>query len=649
MPKKKIKEDIELDFEENEIKYSDAKRKAKKYNNMLKKAQNFMSNRLDDIEELMAFYEGSQYKLATYENNKPWVVQMNTPHASVNIDIRVSSLVALDYVGVLEPYSPDDKDKVDVLQSIIEDLWGEMDLNSKITKAIHTGAIIREGYIHIMYDSKKIKGGKNRRMKGQIEAYPLDTAHVWLDPEARTFEDCNYIAVTERTSKNIVYKKYPFLKGRLNGSAFSPSQRGEIFANNDYTTEQDDVVTKVIMYVKEYNDSGTSFVIKQYILIEDCLVEENTLTGLKRFPIAQFKWKSSSNSAYGMSLMDDLLCLQKAINAIESATTNTAIAYASPSFVMKRACGVSPIAVAKASGAPGAVFVVDGDPSTAIVPLVPPKIDDKIINIKAQFESTMQSIAGISNSYVGALGTAGNTTGSAELAIDRAKIIETLVISNIETFVEQLTMILADYVISLYSGKKDPIYTRRRDESTGELTFNEYQLDEDIKNVDFSFYVDLSTRTKFSQEQEARVLKELYQQERQYDAPIKLINELDILNASQTKNKEYLRDRYKREVAINTEQKVNLINKLMQIGQQYNLDPGLIANAQSEVINNDAKMQYTQQVLQMAQQAVKQYEGQVEQTNQDLVAAGYDPNLVREASESVLQNGMNADMFKSLV
>ena len=106
MPKKKIKEDIELDFEENEIKYSDAKRKAKKYNNMLKKAQNFMSNRLDDIEELMAFYEGSQYKLATYENNKPWVVQMNTPHASVNIDIRVSSLVALDYVGVLEPYSP---------------------------------------------------------------------------------------------------------------------------------------------------------------------------------------------------------------------------------------------------------------------------------------------------------------------------------------------------------------------------------------------------------------------------------------------------------------------------------------------------------------------------------------------------------------
>ena len=256
MPKKKIKEDIELDFEENEIKYSEAKRKAKKYNNMLKKAQNFMSNRLDDIEELMAFYEGSQYKLATYENNKPWVVQMNTPHASVNIDIRVSSLVALDYVGVLEPYSPDDKDKVDVLQSIIEDLWGEMDLNSKITKAIHTGAIIREGYIHIMYDSKKIKGGKNRRMKGQIEAYPLDTAHVWLDPEARTFEDCNYIAVTERPSKNIVYKKYPFLKGRLNGSAFSPSQRGEIFANNDYTTEQDDVVTKVIMYVKEYNDTA---------------------------------------------------------------------------------------------------------------------------------------------------------------------------------------------------------------------------------------------------------------------------------------------------------------------------------------------------------------------------------------------------------
>ena len=164
MPKKKIKEDIELDFEENEIKYSEAKRKAKKYNNMLKKAQNFMSNRLDDIEELMAFYEGSQYKLATYENNKPWVVQMNTPHASVNIDIRVSSLVALDYVGVLEPYSPDDKDKVKY------ESFKNMYNNYPEIKALVDG----------MSRTYNVEGGKTNFDLHQIKLIGADDANFWF-------------------------------------------------------------------------------------------------------------------------------------------------------------------------------------------------------------------------------------------------------------------------------------------------------------------------------------------------------------------------------------------------------------------------------------------------------------------------------------
>lgn len=643
MPNKKVKSaDKELKHEEA---YQNAVEKGKKIFKLYTKAKAFVGNRQNALVELMAFYQGSQYDLSNYENNKPWVVQMNTPHASLAIDIRVSSLVAQDYMGVLEPYSPDDKDKIEALQGVLEDTWYDIGMDEKITECIHTGAIVREGYIHIIYDKDKIVGGKNRLMKGRIEAYALDTSHVFLDPEARNFEDCNYICVTERANREKIFKQYPFLKGRLNRSTLSPSERGEIYLQNDYITEQDEVVTKLVVYVKEYDDKGKSFVIKQYILIEDCLVEDNTLDGMKRFPIAQFRWKKSADSAYGLGLMDDLLCLQKAVNAIESATTNTAIAYASPSLVMSRSCGVSPTAVARASGAPGAVFVVDGDPTNAIVPLVPPKLDDRIVNIKSEFEQTMQSIAGISGSYVGALGTAGNTTGSAELAIDRAKIIETLVISNIEIFVKQITMILTDYILVVYDENKE-IYTRKRDLSTGKIDFKTRMIPEGTKDVDFSFYVDLSTRTKFSQEQEARTLKDLYQQERQYDAPIKLINELDILNSSNTRNKEYLRDRYKRELMMSAEQKVKLINQVTQVGQKYGIDPNLITASQVEIINNDDKMAVTKQVLQMAEQASVQMENQAQESNQAMIDAGFDPQLVNEASQAVMDNGLNANMFK---
>lgn len=613
MSKKKDKKE-----QQNEVKYQNAVEKGKKILALFSKAKNFARGRQEALTELMAFYQGSQYDLASYENNKPWIVQMNTPHASLNIDIRVSSLVANDYIGMLEAYSPEDEESLQGLQSVMEDFWYDLDLDSKITDAIQTGAVIREGYIHIIFNKDKIVGGSSRLMKGSLEAYALDTAHVFLDPEARTFDDCNYICVTERISKKMAINKYPFLEGKLKASFLSPSERGEIFTDNDYNTEQDEVLTKVIVYLKEWNEKGTSFVVKQYAMIEDCLVEENVLNGLSRFPIAQFRWKKSADSAYGLSLMDDLLCLQKAINAIESATTNTAVAYASPSFIMSRSCGVSPMAVAKASGAPGAVFVVDGDPTNAIVPLVPPKLDDRIINIKSEFENSMQAIAGISGSYVGALGTSGNTTGSAELAIDRAKIIETIVLHNVETFVKQITFILTDYLITLYAGGEE-IYTRRRNASSGEMEFNTRVLSENLKDIEFSFFVDLSTRTKFSQEQEARTLKELYQQERQYDAEIKLINELDILNASNTRNKDYLRNRYKREVANSGQQKVQLINQILMIGQKYGLPQDIVTNAQIEVVNNDERMENVKAVLQAAEQATLELEQQMQAENQALV------------------------------
>ena len=92
----------------------------------------------------------------------------------------------------------------------------------------------------------------------------------------------------------------------------SPYERGEVYIGNDYTTGQEDTLTKITVYVKEY-DKKDKMTIKKYTLIEDVLVDEEALTSLKHFPIAQFKWKSANDSPYGLSLMDELLSLQKAV------------------------------------------------------------------------------------------------------------------------------------------------------------------------------------------------------------------------------------------------------------------------------------------------------------------------------------------------
>lgn len=599
--------------------------------------------RLDAMRENMAFYEGTQYELESYQSNKPWVVQMNTPYASIAIDTRVASLVASDYSGELEPYSPDDAETVSGLQDLYGDIWEELRMNEKISEAIKTGAIIREAYIHIIADVNEQSGGTNRLNTGKLYAYFLNPSHVWVDPKARDFKEARFVCITERVDKNKVYKMYPYLKDNVQGGTYSTEQRGEIYNGNDYTTAQDGVFTQITTYVKEYKDDVDKPIIHKYITIEDVLVNEDELTSLSEIPIAQFKWKKANDSPYGLALMDELISLQKAVNAIESAVTNTALAYASPSMMVSASCGVDPNVLAITIGSPGAVYQVQGDLNNAIKPVVAPQLNDRIVNIKNEFQSTISSIAGVTSTYLGSLGTSGNTAGGAELAINRAKIIENIIIRNIENFVEQLTYILTDYIVALYSDV-DVVYTRTRSDN-GKLQFNERHLSDGIRSVKYSFYVDLSARTQYSKDKEKQTLQELYQMERQYDTEIKVINELDILEETDLRNKDVLKQRYDRLTSQSAQQKVNLITSLQALQSKYNIDENLVLQAQTEVMNNDEKMEAFKQVMSMASSTMNQMQSAMDQANQQAVKLGLDPSAVQQASQALQEQGLTASMF----
>lgn len=637
MPRKPKNNEVKLATE-----FTTRQEKGRKIRKYYDKAYIRHKVRTDDLTELMAFYEGSQYNLPSYQTNKPWVIQMNTPYATLAVDTRVASLQASSYIGELEAFSPEDEDTVNNLKAVYEDLWEELNMDQKVNEAIAKGAVVREAYIHVIANTNQVSKGTYRRNKGTLESYAIDPTHVWLDPKARSFSDCSYICITERANYEKTVAMYPYLKDNIKVGRMTPAERGEEYLGNDYTTSQEDVLTKLTIYVKEYDKKG-DMIIKKYTLIEDVLVEEEELSSLKHFPIAQFKWKSANDSPYGWSLMDELLSLQKAVNAIESAITNTALAYASPSMIVSKSCGVDPRLVALTTGTPGAVYAVDGDPTRAIVPVTPPQINDRIVNIKNEYENAISSIAGVTSTYLGSIGTAGNTAGGAELAINRAKIIENIVIKNVESFVEQLTYILVDYIVALYAGQNN-IYTRTRDEQ-GNIRFNVRSLDKKASKVDYSFYVDLSARTKFSKDKEKQTLTELYQMERQYDTDIKLINEIDILEETDLRNKESLKKRYNRINAQSNEQKIQLINSLTEIGNKYSIDQNLIQQAQIEVMNNDEKMETFTTVIQMSKQMASQMEQAMTQANQQAVQLGIPPEAVQQASQQLQEQGVTAEMF----
>lgn len=600
---------------------------------LFRAARDYHPTRFEDYEELMAFYEGDQDELTMFKNEKPWVVSMNTPHSSLAIDTRVASLQASDYMGKITPLSPDDVENIDKLDKLYKNEWQIMQMDDKISDAIHRSAIVREAYIHVVYNPDKIKGGTNRLQKGALEAYFLDPGSVLIDPRALDMKDADYIVVTERLTPQQAKQMYGIVReDDAPSNVFSPYERGEVYLGNDYDTEQGDVLTKMTFYEKEDGK------IVKTCMVDGEIVTEKTELEIPVYPIAQLRWEKRAESPYGISLMDRLLPEQKAINSIESAVVNSALAFVAPQFVVRKDSGLDPKLVAKYNGAPGVVYVSNGDPTNAIVPLVAPKIDPQIIEIKREYEVTIDKISSRTNEFLGQLGTVGNTAGGTQQAIGRATIIEQRFLRNMEVFVQDLTEIIIHYITKAYKGKT--IYTRGEEMANGQFEFGELEVTKDLEDLDYSFTIDLEVKTQYSRERERGLMLELFQFERQYDAPVKTITVKDILKAYDVSNREELVQRYDQLITRDEETKADLIQQFTQIASQAQVQPEAIAQGIREILagketptvdeiisrveQQREEMQRMQQQLQQdeLQSALRQTELQDEMTSMAQEAAG---------------------------
>ena len=587
--------------------------KAKPYLDKYEKAKNFNNSRMDAYAENMAFYQGNQYLLKKYKNETPWVVNMNTPHASISIDNRVASLLANDYIGDLIPLGIDDADNVDKLAEVYKREWKRMKMDDIVRECISSCAVVRESYVHIIVNSKASIGTKGKKNLGRMEAYPIEPARIFIDPNARCLKRARYLFVADRMGKEEVEEKYPQLKN-LEGAAdtFNPADRGEIYYDNDYSTEQEDVRTVLTYYGKKKGK------IEKVVLVSGIIVDRKDMD-FPIFPIAQIRWKKAAQSCYGLALMDDVISLQKAVTSIESAITNTAIAYAAPSMMVRKGCGVDPKVVAKANGAPGVVYAVEGDLDNAIKPVVPPQIKQETLAIKNDYISQIDKITGSTNQFMGDIGTAGNTKSGTENAISRATIIENKVLLNIKEFVEDTTEVIIEFIKRLYAG--ETLSYNDGKQPDGQYKFTEVTLpdQEAMKdNTNYNYFIELETKTPYNREKQKDLLLQIFQLERQYDAPVKTVTVGDIIKNSDIERKDEIMARYNNLTYQDAETKADAITQMYQTGMEFGLDPELLKQAMSEIIANQSETPAVDEVMAQIEQATQQ---QIEQANQQIDGA----------------------------
>lgn len=580
------------------------------YYELYLKAREFDNGRFYDYKELMAFYEGNQNVLSAYAGEKPWVIDITTPYATDAINVRVSSLISKEYIGELQPLSPEDQEPLEKLQMLYENQWTALNMDNHISESIQRAAVLREAYTHVVYNPDSIYGGTNTKRKGALEAYFIDPASVLIDPSALSLKEADYVIITERISLKKLVDLYPEFdfKTIKRGSQFSYEERGEVYISD--AGEEEEVFTKLTFY--EMENIGTKRQnVYRTVMIEDQIVEETNKMKIRVLPIAQLRWEKRMKSPYGISLMDRLLPNQKMINAIESAIGNTALAFSAPSFVVSKDSGLDPEEVAVTAGAPGMVYSVDGDIERAIKPLMSGRVvDSQMLEIKNSNEATIYKIAGVTQQFVGDIGTAGATATGTTDAINRATIIEQKFLQNLEEFIEDLTVIIVDFITRIYKGQT--LYTRGEQQANGKYNFSRLELPENAEDLNYTFGVNMYSRLPYNIERNKQTLTQLFQFENQYDAPIKVLNIKDIVKSYDIPNRQEILLRYDDMVSKDNQTKSQLITDFVKLASENGIDDGMIANGIQEIIvGKDTQvveqiLKTVEQQKQMKQQQTKQ-------------------------------------------
>ena len=622
----------------------------KRLEKLVKKAIEFRQQSRDtEYVNNEAHYEGLHWNLANMGEDSPFVVKSDINHLKNAVDVRLGSLCASSYYGKLKPLSQDDVETIDELNILYQNEWYRLNMDELIEEVIKKGCIFDNGYIEFGFDTDKIVGGTNAKREGVITANVVETANIYLDPSAESIDDCDFMVKTMKLTEEKLKRVYPDWWKKLkekdvHGTAAKTNDTGNIFTGRDYTTNQDNIIVVYAIYEK-YNTKVEEVISEEQVIQEtgevipavidkvnvtrvkvsylsnDILLEVNKDYPFEEFPIVSFQWEKTVQTPYGIPLLRGLTIPQKVANLIESSINNIAVHYTIPTWIISDDSGLDVDDVAKLINALGVVWKVT-DINTAIKQLEPPQINADIIQMGQTFVNYIRQYAGVTDQYQGNIGTAGSTSQGTTDAIGRATIIDNNPINQISKFVEKLTRLLIRFMTRYYQG--DTMYIRE-DLDDDKYNFRQFTIDDNFKDINFDFDVDLASRSKTDKNRQYNLTKEIYQLQNQYKDSKGVINVTDVVKAAQLDNYNEMKNRLDNVTEESLQEKASMVVRLVEIGNiitpngQPLIDSTTLSDAIMDVLDDNNDLSVVEQVMQTYQQ----YQEQFTQMKQN-IASGYD-------------------------
>jgi hypothetical protein len=501
-----------------------------------KKAKTKREARETIMKELDAFDRNQQWDL---QNAPAWLPKPITNFVHLVKLTKRAALSIDNPTGKLRAVSPNGKQRVDALDQAFQFTWERIKARKVVRENIETSKLLGAGFAHVYWNESKegkmgttVLGDKGHRYEGEIEIRQIDPANVYPDPSAFCLEDCRYVAIMERKSKDWINNQPKFKTNEdiESASGSDPAERGEIY-NRDYVTESDGLVNFLSFYEKKPNGEGGYTYTVTYLAGEKILHSQPLKPN--RYPFAMLKDYPQRQDFWPMSTCEFILDNQKIINKVESIIAMIGTLMQNPQKIVHAQSGIDPKEVAMFGNAPGHTFVANMIGSQAITYIEPPQIPQVLFNMLENAKANIREITGLSEAYMGQSVGSLQTSSGVNSLIERSTMRDRDQMYDIEIYIEDLSKLILDFMVTYYD---QPRTIRIMGENPNEYDF-EWFTGTEFADLEYDIALDVSSKAPLTRMKEMQDAKELLNMQGQYGFATPIITPQEAIDMMDFANK----------------------------------------------------------------------------------------------------------------
>jgi len=542
--------------------------------------------------ELDAFDRGEQW---TQKGVMPsWIPRPSNNYISKVKRYKTGSLILEDYMGELKPLAPENEPQIWMLQRFYEQLWDKLNVKYHMLDALRTSRLLGTGILYVGWDENYIGGTRGHLFQGEILVKEIEPSTFFIDPAAFELEEALYCGTFVRTTVDQLMAdpsiekkmKKKFKENRkMSGYGMQSEQdRGEIYANRDYSSYQDHIVDLITYYYKVPQEDG-GFTINVCTVADGIKIKEVEAIQPNLFPFVILRQHKQRQDFWGISDSQLILPNVKMINKVQSIIGTLATLYQNPQKIVFEGAGIDPRIVSKYGNAFGLVFLSKSpDLQNVIRNVDVADIPQTLLAYVEFLKRDIEDFVGMTDFATGSNSRSVQTSGGINSMIERSLVGDQDEYTLFEKFIEKLTYLLLSNSIEYYT---DDRVMRMRDtnpNNDAEFEYIPFRAEE-FTDLAWDFSLDIVKKIRHNDQTRKETMRMLSEWQLQYSPDLQIVTPEDIVKAFNPPNRDAILERLikdKKQKSYDTAAQV--VQEVVQ-ALENGYDPELVSEIVYNILN----------------------------------------------------------------